>query len=314
MLEVKKIRDLTMEKSAAESAAFVSAASGIAVCGNHAYIVADDRLCLASFNLADKTPGKWVRLFAGTLPDEQKARKAKKPDLEAICFLPSNKFAKYGALLVVPSGSKDWRHNSCLLPLDRIGQIAGEPLPVDFSRLFARLKALVQKLNVEGACVSGGKLLLANRGGLSGEGNAIFSLDLAKFLYQAYDTHEIAGECYLSVNDFQLGKVKKVAFGFTDLCALPDGRLIFSAAAECTDDPYVDGACAGSAVGFIDKKFTGATVALLDTNLKVEGVYAKPLHLTQNNGEKEERAELILVTDADSEALVASMLSTEITL
>ena len=314
MLEVKKIRDLTMEKSVNESAAFVSAASGIAVAGNHVYIVADDRLCLASFNLTNKTPGQWIRLFPGTLPSEHKARKAKKPDLEAICVLPPNKFAKDGALLVVPSGSKEWRRNACLLPLDKAGKIAGEPLPLDFSNLYAHLRSKVQKLNIEGVCVLQGKLLLANRGASSGDGNALISLDLSKFLYQAYDTHQIGSRCYLAANEFQLGKVKNVALGFTDLCALADGRLVFTAAAECTDDAYEDGACAGSAVGFIDSHFRSITVSLLDTSQKVEGVYANPVRVAQKNGQRIETAELILVTDADSEALIASMLSTEITL
>jgi hypothetical protein len=314
MMEVKKLRDLNMERSADESAAFVSAASGIAVVGSHVYIVADDRLCLASFNLADKTPGIWVRVFPGSLPSEHKARKKKKPDLEAICVLPASKFAKHGALLVVPSGSKEWRFNACLLPLDQSGKIAGEPLPLDFSNLFAHLRSKVNKLNIEGVCVSQEKLLLANRGASTGDGNAIISLDLSKFLFQAYDTHQIGSQCYLSANEFQLGRVKKVALGFTDLCALSDGRLVFSAAAECTDDAYEDGVCAGSAVGFIDEKFENVTVWLLDTSQKVEGVYAKPVRAIQKNGQRIETTELILVTDADSEASIASMLSTEITL
>lgn len=318
MYVVKKIRDLTMEKSADESSVFVSAASGMAVAGDHVYIVADDRLCLASFNLTGNAPGKWVRLFPGQLPTEHKARKAKKPDLEAICILPHSKFAKYGALLVVPSGSKDWRCNSCLLPLDQSGKISGEPLPIDFSKLFAHLRtdlsSSIRKLNIEGVCVSGEKLLLANRGASNGIGNAIISLDLAGFLYQAYDTHHITNECFLTANVFELGKVKKVALGFTDICALPDGRLIFSAAAECTDDAYEDGACAGSTVGVIGKKFDSVSVILLDTVQKVEGVYAKPLKMNRRNGQREETAELILVTDADSESSIASMLSTEITL
>ncbi len=49
MLKVKKIRELTMKKSEALSAAYVSAASGIALAGRHFYIAADDQLCLSLF-------------------------------------------------------------------------------------------------------------------------------------------------------------------------------------------------------------------------------------------------------------------------
>jgi len=314
MLEVKKIRDLIVAKSADEGTGFVSAASGLAVAGDNIYIVADDRLCLASFNLNDTSAGKWIRLFPGTLPQEHKERKAKKPDLEAICVLPPSKFAAHGALLVVPSGSKEWRFNACILPLNLSGGIAAEPLPLNFSKLFTHLRTKVQKLNIEGACVHGEKLFLANRGNSHGEGNAIIALELGKFLYQAYDIHEIASEPYLSINHLELGRVKKVALAFTDFCALSDGRFVFSAAAECTDDAYEDGACAGSAVGLIDAKLETLTLSLLDTTQKVEGVYAKPTRSGENQNFKGSLRELILVTDADSETSVASMLSTAITL
>jgi hypothetical protein len=308
MLEVKKIRELTMKKSQALSAAYVSAASGIAVAGKHVYIVADDQLCLACFKLDDDEPGDWLRLFSGDLPSEHAQRKKVKPDLEAICVLPAHNHANQGALLVVSSGSKEWRCNSCLLPLNDAGKIVGEPLPLDLSALFSFLRTKVTKLNIEGVCVYGEKLLLANRGNSKHGDNAIIALDLNKFLHQAYDTHNIDGQSFLFVHHNELGRVKNVPLSFTDLCAISGGQIIYCAAAESTDDDYVDGPCAGSALYVGDGKFENLRTEILDTSLKVEGIYAKAVE----NGGKE--VELILVTDGDADSSIATMLSTRLTL
>jgi hypothetical protein len=307
MLEVKKIRDLMMNKGDL-GVAYVSAASGIAIVGKYAYVVADDQMCLACFDFDAGTPGDWIRLFSGELPHEHMARKAKKPDLEAICVLPPSKYAQQGALLVVPSGSKEWRSKGCLLPVDANGKIAGELLPLSFSGLFSFLGTKVRKLNIEGVAVLGEKLLLANRGNSKNGDNAVIVLSLNDFLYQAYDTHEISSQSFLAVHHKELGKVNGVALSFTDLCVLPGERIIYCAAAEATNDDYVDGACAGSAIAIGDGTFQDLHMQILNTHLKVEGVYARSVP------NKPGVAELILVTDGDADASIGGMLSTFVTL
>lgn len=307
MLEVKKIRDLTMH-SGVLGVAYVSAASGIAVAGNYVYIVADDQMCLACFKLDGNEPGDWVRLFDGDLPAEHKARKLKKPDLEAICLLPKNPHAQSGALLVVPSGSKDWRSRACILPVDDTGRIAGEVLPLNMSALYAYLRTKVRKLNIEGVCVCDGKLLLANRGNSKDGDNAVIELNLSDFLYQAYDTHELNGDSFVAVHHQELGKLKGVALSFTDLTVIPSGQIVYCAAAESTDDDYLDGPCSGSAIAVGDKKFQTLRIHALDTSLKVEGIYARPLP------KKPGGLELILVTDGDADSSIGAMLSTFVTL
>ncbi len=281
MLEVKIIRELTMKKSKDVGSAYVSAASGVVVVDQHVYIVADDQLCLACFRLDDNEPGDWVRLFPGDLPAEHAARKKVKPDLEAICVLPAHKYSQQRALLVVPSGSKEWRSKSCLLPLDGHGKISGEPLPLDFSPVFGFLRSKVSKLNVEGVCVYGEKLLLANRGNSKDGENAVIGLDLSKFLNQAYDTHIIDGECFSFVHHKDLGSVKNVPLSFTDICALSSGEIFYCAAAESTNDDYFDGPCAGSAIYIGDGNFQNLRSEILDTSLKVEGIFAKSAQNSQ---------------------------------
>lgn len=308
MLEVKKIRELTMRKSQAAGPAYVSAASGIVIAGQHVYVAADDQLCLACFKLDDNEPGEWLRLFPGVLPSEHAARKKVKPDLEAICVLPANVHAHEQALLVVASGSKEWRFNSCLLPLDRHGKITGEPLPLNFSALFQFLKTKVTKLNIEGVCVYKETLLLANRGNSKHGDNAIIGLDLSKFIHQAYDTHNIDGNCFSFVHHNELGDLKNVPLSFTDLCTLSSGQIIYCAAAESTEDDYFDGPCAGSALYVGDGSFQNLRKEILDTSLKVEGVCARPGQNSRTD------VELILVTDGDADASIATMLSASLTL
>jgi len=307
LLEVKKVRDLTM-KSGSLGGSYVSASSAIAVAGEYLYVAADDQMCLACFKSQGDEPGEWVRLFEGELPAEHKVRKARKPDLEAICVLPPNTLARHAALLVVPSGSKEWRTRACLLPLDATGKIAGEVLPLDFSQLYSFLRTKVCKLNIEGVAVAADRLLLANRGNSKDGDNAVIELNLNEFLYEAYDTHELSGRSFISVHHQKLGSIGGVALSFTDLCVIPSGQIIYCAAAESTDDDYLDGPCAGSAVAVGDEKFQTLQVHKLDTRLKVEGLYARPAL------NKPGRLELILVTDGDADSSIGAMLSTFVTL
>lgn len=308
MLQVKKIRELSMTPSKADDPAFLSAASGIVAAGKNYYVVADDELSLGCFSFNDNKPGKWLKLFPGSLPVDYAPRKKEKPDLEAICLLPAGKFTHHGALLAVASGSKDWRNRGCIVFLNSEGAVTGEVLPLDFRLLFQFLKNKVHSLNVEGVCVNGGKLLLANRGNAKNGECALITLDLEKFLHQAFDTHSIDERCFRSVYAADLGKVRNVPLTITDISALPDSRLICTAAAEAADDAYIDGACVGSAIVVCDDKFEKIRVDLLDTTEKVEGLLVRKF--IQATG----TVELNLVTDADARTSVASLLSTTVTL
>ncbi len=300
-MEVKRIRELTMHKSSAERSTIVSSASGLAVIGSNAYIVADDRLSLATFNIHNSEPGNWIALFDGELPEEHKARKKKKPDLEAICVLPSDRFSPHGALLAVPSGSKSWRTNGAFLYLDAEGKIDGEPLPVDYTKLFEFLEPKVGRLNIEGVAVDEKSLLLANRGNSKNSVNAILELRLDVVLKQIHDTHVVDETSYVGRKTYELGELKGVPLSFTDLCVLPDRTKIFSAAAELTEDAYDDGDCFGSVIGAISSADEILKIDVVDAPIKIEGVHVRSWTATT--------CDLLLVTDADSETIPAAMYS-----
>ena len=82
MLETRVVRTLSVETNAAVG--HLSAASGLVQVGQRLFVVADDEHTLAVFDLSGDRAGRLHRLFDGDLPDKPKARKAAKPDLEAL--------------------------------------------------------------------------------------------------------------------------------------------------------------------------------------------------------------------------------------
>jgi hypothetical protein len=103
----------------------------------------------------------------------------------------------------------------------------------------------------------------------------------------------------LGIDHFELGAIESVPLSFTDAAALPDGRVIFCAVAEDTDNAYDDGCCAGAAIGIIDRGKL-CYLRTLDRPYKIEGVDAR----TEGDS-----IALLLVTDADNPDVPAELLS-----
>lgn len=237
----------------------VSAGSGLARARGRLYVAADDELALAVFG-SHEGPGTLLPLAAGDLPEESAARKAAKADLEAVVALPA------GGLLVVGSGATEAHNRGFVVSLD--GAAVEE---LDLAPLYDRLRAQVDgPLDVEGAAWHEGSLVLAHRG-VGGRPSA-----LARVRWPALSLASLEPLPPAALGDEPLG--------ITDLAALPDGRLLASWAAEATDDPYLDGPVAGSALGVL-----GTPPQPLDGAWKVEGIWS-------------DGREVLMVTDADDRA------------
>lgn len=275
--------------------AHASAASGLVVSGAWLYVVVDDEAGLGVFPRDAGEPGRLLRLPGETLPNDPVARKAAKPDLEALCVLPATEDAPHGALLGLGSGSAALRHRGFLWPLDAQGALRGEAEPVDLSPLYAELGRQFAQLNVEGATVCGDELLVAQRGN-SAEGiNAIVVLDLAAALAGLAGERELRPDGLRAIERHDLPELNGVAATFTDLAAAPDGRVLYAACAEATDDPVRDGEFVGAVVGVL-----GGGFAALRPAHKVEGVFL--------SGAAGDGLELLLVADADDRAVPAPLL------
>lgn len=98
--------------------------------------------------------------------------------------------------------------------------------------------------NIEGAALSGDKVLLLNRGG-----NHIFILEKGQLL--AYLKNETALPS-IRVARIQLPQIGKLRPMFSDACLFDEHRLLFSVSVEDTPSWVVDGEVMGSGIGLLD--------------------------------------------------------------
>lgn len=264
------VRELALTASpSAGRGSFLAAASGIVVKGEHVLIVADDETQLAVFKRdprAGDAPGTSFPLFADVLPADEKARKKVKPDLEALTIIGDK-------ALALGSGSTDARYRGALITLDEAGAPTAAKT-IDLSALYKELLKRFPELNVEGATVVGDALWLFQRGnGAKGE-DAIVKLDLAA-VERGLTAGAIDAAAIRSVTPMDLGTLSGTKLSFTDACALPDGRVVFIAAAEASASTFNDGEVHGSAVGILEKDGSLSRVRHLSPVIKAEGVHAE---------------------------------------
>lgn len=279
----------------------LSAASGMVTVGDFLYVVADDENHLGIFPRVGNGAGVLHRVFAGDLPADVTARKAAKRDMEALVHLPRSTTYPHGALLALGSGSKPQRCTGIVVALNVLGAIAGSPVALDLSAFYAALADEVGHVNIEGAVVIGDALRLLNRGNKKHGINACVDANLSNFLLSTASRHPKIGP----LQTIELGKIEGVKLCFSDAAALPNGGMLFTAAAENTEDSYLDGPCAGNVIGILDKHMRLRFVEELDTKHKVEGVTAT---LTAS------KIVLQMVTDADDPSQAAQLLSAEFAL
>ncbi|MBC9249653.1 hypothetical protein A9179_05130 [Pseudomonas alcaligenes] len=291
MMSPQHLRELLLAEA---EAPHLSAASALVRVAERLYVVADDMLHLGLFTLADGQPGQLLRLFAGELPDEQTARKAHKPDLEALALLPAMPGLPDGALLGLGSGSKANRQTAVLLALGGSGAIAGEPRLFDLEPLYRPLRQHFADLNIEGAFLLGEEFVLLQRGNQGSTANAAVRYCWRQ--WQAWLQGEPA-PAPRAIEELELGQLGGVALGLTDGTPLADGRWLFSAAAEDTLDSYSDGACLGSVIGLVEGDGQVRRLAELNGRWKVEGIALAA------------DGRLLLVTDGDDPQRAACLLA-----
>jgi hypothetical protein len=260
---------------------YLSAASGLVRVRQRLFVVADDELHMGVFDdvtapqaraLTDEPAvGSLVRLLEGDLPKDKGKRKKAKPDFESLVLLPPLPGCPAGALLALGSGSKPNRETAVLIALDALGMPNGRMALVDLAAVYAPLRKRFVDLNIEGALVVSGELLLLQRGNKGNAPNACVRFDwnlLAPWL-AGVQTQAPAAK---SVQLMDLGSVDGVPFGFTDGAALHGGAWAFTAVAENTDDSYLDGACVAAAIGTVGADGRLQQLHRLDGAPKVEGM------------------------------------------
>lgn len=303
MLNLRKIRDLTLRAPSAPSRPrHLSAASGLVAAGSFLYVVADDEHHLGVFPAAGDAPGELIRIIEGDLPDDKDQRKRLKPDLEALLLLPPFTDCTHGALLALGSGSKRHRRQGVLLALDEQSRVKGSPRLIDLSPLLDPIRDRIGKLNIEGAVLTDDRMILLQRGNKGGELNALISLDRSD-VQLALASGNVMGAFDFEVRGYDLGSIDGIPLTFTDGATLPDGRIVFTAVAEDTEDSYADGACVGAAVGIVAADGRLLRLERLSPGAKIEGIDARIV---------DGRIQLLLVSDADDARIPASLFAAEL--
>lgn len=281
----------------------LSAASGLVRRGRRLVVVADDELHLGLFEEAPDatTPaalGTLMRLLEGTLPTDKGARKKAKPDLESLALLPPLPGCPAGALLALGSGSTAKRNTAVLLALDVQGAPNGRMARLDLTPLYAPLRKQFADLNIEGALVVSGELLLLQRGNQGNSPNACIRYDwnrIAPWLAGVQPVPPPVKHVYVMA----LGEMNGVPLGLTDAAALEGGAWMFCAVAERTANSVADGPCVGSVVGIVGANGLLGAVYALQGGPKVEGL------AVQADGD---HWLVTLVTDPDDPAQAAQVL------
>ncbi len=285
---------------------YLSAASGLVRVRQRLFVVADDELHLGVFDDVhdSNAPGELLRLLDGDLPKGEKKRKKEKPDFESLVQLPPMPGCPAGALLALGSGSRPNREAGVLLALDVHGAPNGRMAHVNLGPLYAPLRKRFADLNIEGALVVSGELLLLQRGnkGDGMSGCIRFDWNLMAPWLAGVQTQAPPAK---SVQLMQLGDVNGVPLGFTDGAALHGGAWAFSAVAESTDDSYTDGACVGSAIGVMGADGRVQMLRAIHGAPKVEG-----LALAQDGSDWV----CTLVTDPDNPDAAAELLQLRLAL
>jgi hypothetical protein len=141
----------------------LSAASGLVLRDGIAYAIGDDRAALDRHRLADGMALPPMALL--DLPADTVLRKKDKPDLEALIDLGD------GTLLALGSGSRKNRARGFRMATD------GAVQAIDLSALYSVLSSQIEDLNIEGAVMHEGLLVLAHRGVGSGDASRLIRLD-----------------------------------------------------------------------------------------------------------------------------------------
>jgi hypothetical protein len=300
MPRLQSLRTLTVARASQSGRPrHLSAASGLVAAGRYLYVIADDELHLGMFRARGRDPGTLVELHPGDLPLSRKERKRRKPDFESIVALP--RFAGFpaGALLALGSGSRPKRRKGALIALDARGALTGAPRVVDLSPMYAAIEPEFDEINIEGAFVDGNRLSLLQRGNKGDVSNARIRVALPAVLDALSAGEPLPRAALIDITPFGLGTIAGVPLCFTDGAALGGGAFAFTAVAEDTEGSYADGACAGSAIGVVDRHDCVRALWRLEPSLKVEGIAARILR---------NALELTVVTDADDFTIAARLL------
>jgi hypothetical protein len=272
----------------------VTAASGIAPLGDGWLIAQDDATFAAWRRDGSITPVRVLPAVEGhDWFSEPAGTKHLKPDLEVAC--PAEVDGE-PAVLLLGSGSSPRRMRGALVRL-----ADGQPLvcAADLTPLYQRvahgLGLPMDHLNLEGASRHGDTVRWFNRGNLAaGVPSASVDVDLRGLVAAVLGRGDGVVASVRQPRIYELGEVEGVGLAVTDAIALPDGRLLLSAAAEDTPNAVDDGPVVATALALVD----GADVLAVAPIPEVDGHVHKVEGLALR-AVRDDQVHLLAVVDDD---------------
>ncbi|TFV52751.1 hypothetical protein E4P43_05170 [Blastococcus sp. TF02A-35] len=253
----------------------VTAASGVAPLGN-GWLVAQDDSVIAAWRRDDGVvPVRVLPSVEGhDTFDPAAGTKHLKPDLEVAC--PAEVDGE-PAVLLLGSGSSPRRMRGVLVRLvDGRPEVRAAELGPLYHHVAERLGLPMDHLNLEGASRSGGTVRWFNRGNLmAGFRSASVDVPLEGLVAAVLGRGEAAAVPVGRPLEYELGEVEGVGLAVTDAIALPDGRVLLSAAAEDTPNAVDDGPVVATAVALLDGESVQAVAPIPEVDghvHKVEGL------------------------------------------
>ncbi|MCA0144194.1 hypothetical protein [Blastococcus sp. LR1] len=253
----------------------VTAASGVAPLGDGWLIAQDDSVIAAWRRHGGVTPVRVLPAVEGhDTFSEAAGTKHLKPDLEVAC--PAEVDGE-PAVLLLGSGSSPRRMRGVLVRLvDGVPVVAAAELGPLYARVADRLGLPMDSVNLEGASRHGDTIRWFNRGNLmAGVRSASVDVPLEGLVAAVLGRGE-AGEVTVERPlEYELGQVEGVGLAVTDAIALPDGRVLLSAAAEDTPNAVDDGPVVATAIALLDgeRVLAVAPIPEVDGHVhKVEGL------------------------------------------
>ncbi|CAA9239153.1 MAG: hypothetical protein AVDCRST_MAG52-1502 [uncultured Blastococcus sp.] len=276
----------------------VTAASGIAPLGAGWLVAQDDSTIAAWLHDGAVEPVRVLPPVEGLDRfSEAAGTKRLKPDLEVAC--PAEVDGE-PAVLLLGSGSTSRRMRGVLVRLadGRPQVVAGELGPL-YAAVAARLGLPMEHVNLEGASRHGDTVRWFNRGNLAaGVPSASVDVPLEGLVDAVLGRGDAAAVPVGRAQAYELGEVEGVGLAVTDAIALPDGRVLLSAAAEDSPNAVDDGPVVAIALALVDGDRVVDMVAIPE----VDGHVHKVEGLALRRSEGGQVHLLAVVDDDDPEA------------
>jgi hypothetical protein len=253
----------------------VTAASAIAPLGDGWLVAQDDATIAAWRRPGSTTPVRVLPPVDGLDRfSEAAGTKHLKPDLEVACPAEVDGAP---AVLLLGSGSSPRRMRGALVALvDEQPVVHAAQLGPLYARVAEVLDLPVDDLNLEGASRHGDTVRWFSRGiPAAGLVSASVELPLADLVAAVLGRASPASVAVRRPVRYALGAVEGVGLAVTDAVALPDGRLLLSAAAEDTPNAIDDGPVVATALALVDGDDVVAVAPIPEvdgTVHKVEGL------------------------------------------